>query len=306
MIGGFDGAVKLKTLNSTWSSPTGGCYTSCYVITDVYDGKIYYMESDKIMAMPLTGGAAETVYTLTAKEKKEGSLYGMVIDDSGLITYQVMPMPAFPDENTTDSNAVFHTYQIPSQQTVTTTAPAVTTTTEKVTTTAKVTTTVKATTTARVTTTRRRRTTTTAPVTTTTPKATTTTAKATTTTAKATTTTAKATTTTPKATTTTAKATTTTPKATTTTPKATTTTPKATTTVTTTTAKQIKITKRGDLNLDTHVDVADAVMLARLLVEDKNLIVTEQGMANSDCDGDTKITPDDLTWILRFIAKLIT
>ena len=66
------------------------------------------------------------------------------------------------------------------------------------------------------------------------------------------------------------------------------------------------MTKRGDLNLDNSVDVSDAVMLARLLVEDKKLVISEQGKANAYCDKDDKITPDDLTWRLQFIAKIIT
>jgi len=66
------------------------------------------------------------------------------------------------------------------------------------------------------------------------------------------------------------------------------------------------MTKRGDLNLDNSVDVSDAVMLARLLVEDKKLVISEQGKANAYCDKDDKITPDDLTWMLQFIAKIIT
>ena len=62
----------------------------------------------------------------------------------------------------------------------------------------------------------------------------------------------------------------------------------------------------GDVNEDQAVDVSDAVMLARLLVEDKKLVISEQGKANAYCDKDDKITPDDLTWMLQFIAKIIT
>ncbi|MBP0967397.1 MAG: dockerin type I repeat-containing protein, partial [Oscillospiraceae bacterium] len=302
--GNAEGKEKLRTLRATWPTPDGSVYTTCYLVTDVYDGKIYYHTDTKIMAIPLEGGDAETVYTLTAEEKTLGSLYGMVISDSGLITYQIMPLPAFESEENYDSKAVFHTYQLPQQAPVVTTTVPVTTTEPETTTTEKVTTTTKAaTTTTKATTTTTKATTTTTKATTTTTKVTTTTTKATTTTAKATTATAKATTTTTKATTTTTKTVTTTTKAVGTTTVSVTTTTETVTT--TTTAKPVTVSKRGDLNLDQSVDVSDAVMLARLLVEDKKLVMTEQGMANADCDSDRKITPDDLTWILRFIAKLI-
>ena len=62
---------------------------------------------------------------------------------------------------------------------------------------------------------------------------------------------------------------------------------------------------RGDLNLDEITDVSDAVMLARLLIEDKALVLTEQGKANADANADGKVSSEDLTWILYFIAKLL-
>ena len=65
-------------------------------------------------------------------------------------------------------------------------------------------------------------------------------------------------------------------------------------------------TVRGDITGDGITDVSDAVMLARFLVADKGVMPTEHGLANADCDGSAGITADDLTAILRFIARQIT
>lgn len=61
---------------------------------------------------------------------------------------------------------------------------------------------------------------------------------------------------------------------------------------------------KGDMNCSGKTDVSDAVMLARFIAEDASVTVTEQGLANADCDGVKGISPDDLTMILRIIAKL--
>ena len=81
--------------------------------------------------------------------------------------------------------------------------------------------------------------------------------------------------------------------------------PVTTVTETVTTAKKLTVTKRGDLNLDNAVDVSDAVMLARLLVEDRKLVISDQGMVNAHCTGSADITGEDLTWILKVIARII-
>ena len=62
---------------------------------------------------------------------------------------------------------------------------------------------------------------------------------------------------------------------------------------------------RGDLNLDGERDVKDAVMLARLIGQDTDLNISDQGLANAECDGVEGITPDDLVMLLRVIADLI-
>lgn len=60
---------------------------------------------------------------------------------------------------------------------------------------------------------------------------------------------------------------------------------------------------RGDLNLDGSADVADAVLLARYLASDTEASVNDQGLANADADGDGRIRDDDLTVLLKRIAK---
>ncbi len=64
-------------------------------------------------------------------------------------------------------------------------------------------------------------------------------------------------------------------------------------------------TLRGDVTCDTKVDVSDAVLLARLLVEDREAVVTEQGKLNADMNQNGTPDPDDITLILKKIAKMI-
>lgn len=61
----------------------------------------------------------------------------------------------------------------------------------------------------------------------------------------------------------------------------------------------------GDVTCDNKVDVSDAVLLARYLNADKNAVVTDQGRLNAEVRKDGKINSDDLTDILRIIAKLL-
>ena len=328
-----DGSRSETTVQAAWPMENNFFYTTCYVMADYYNGKIYYSTPEQIMVMPLAGGRAETVYTLSAAEKAYGRIYGFKIDGSGLLTYQVMPLPAFRDADHYVSEAEFHTLQLPQAEPAVTTAPPEETTILYTTTTPQIysdgpftVTTLPPPTAPQVTTTTQIRTEAPVPVTTTLPETTvmTTTTPViysdgpfvttlpltspppdTTTTTKAattvrTTTTAKTTTT--VRTTTTAKATTTV-----TTAAAVLTTPVPVTTVTetVTTAQKLSITKRGDLNLDNAVDVSDAVMLARLLIEDRKLVISDQGVVNAHCTGNADITGEDLTWILKVIARII-
>ncbi|MCQ2416377.1 MAG: endo-1,4-beta-xylanase [Oscillospiraceae bacterium] len=92
---------------------------------------------------------------------------------------------------------------------------------------------------------------------------------------------------------------------TTTTAKTTTTTVTTTTTTTTTTKNDTSNVKLGDVNCDKTVDVADAVLLARLLAEDNSAKVSTQGQLNADCNKSGKPDTDDVTLILKAVAFLI-
>lgn len=60
---------------------------------------------------------------------------------------------------------------------------------------------------------------------------------------------------------------------------------------------------RGDVNENHTVDVSDAVMLARFCVEDPEVTLTNRGKVNADADSSDDISLDDVTAILRIIAK---
>lgn len=61
----------------------------------------------------------------------------------------------------------------------------------------------------------------------------------------------------------------------------------------------------GDVNLDSTIDVSDAVLLARFCAEDSEAVITAQGKQNADLDYDGSITGQDVITILKMIAKLI-
>lgn len=60
----------------------------------------------------------------------------------------------------------------------------------------------------------------------------------------------------------------------------------------------------GDANCSGKVDVSDAVLTARIVNEDRAAVITDQGKQNADCNQNTKLDSDDLTMILRHIAKI--
>ncbi len=60
----------------------------------------------------------------------------------------------------------------------------------------------------------------------------------------------------------------------------------------------------GDVNGDSAIDVTDAVILARFCTEDNTAVITNQGKQNADVNQDNNITLDDVTAILRKVAKL--
>ena len=314
--------VSLKTVNAAWATPSDTVYVLCYVTTQIYDGNIYYFVPNAIYEMPMEGGYAKKIYSLTAEEKALGEIYGMTIDETGLLTYQIMKAPAYPDENTMEMDVAYHTLRLSTEEPVQTeTTTASETTAETTTTTVTTTTTTSATTITTTTATTTATTTTTTTTTSTTTKMTTTaTTKATTTkatTSKTTTTkatTAKTTTTKAATTPTTASETAAVTTAAETAPETTVTaseppvtgpgTGSITTETTAVTEEQLSVIK-GDVNLDRKIDVSDAVMLARLVAEDPEVRIRTQGLLNADCNGDNQRNSEDILWILRRIAKII-
>ena len=69
-------------------------------------------------------------------------------------------------------------------------------------------------------------------------------------------------------------------------------------------AQAVKSITIGDVNCDNAVDISDVVIAARFAAEDSTVILTEQGKQNADVNQDGNITLDDVTVILRKIAKL--
>ncbi|MBR3447360.1 MAG: endo-1,4-beta-xylanase [Oscillospiraceae bacterium] len=61
----------------------------------------------------------------------------------------------------------------------------------------------------------------------------------------------------------------------------------------------------GDANCDGVVDVSDAVLVMRYAVADREAVISEQGLKNSDTDGDGNVSDSDATMILLHIAKKI-
>ena len=89
-------------------------------------------------------------------------------------------------------------------------------------------------------------------------------------------------------------------------PAATETLPAAETTVTsavTTTAAPVP-GKPGDVDCSGIVDVSDAVLLARYTVGDSDIILSDTGLINGDCDGVTGLSSGDVTQIIRIIVGL--
>ena len=59
----------------------------------------------------------------------------------------------------------------------------------------------------------------------------------------------------------------------------------------------------GDVNLDQFVDVSDAVLMARFIVEDPMAVLDSEGKANADLNEDHLIDGRDLTDLMLGIAK---
>ena len=60
----------------------------------------------------------------------------------------------------------------------------------------------------------------------------------------------------------------------------------------------------GDTDCSGMVDVSDAVLLARVITEDQAAVITDKGRRNADANRNGNLDPDDITAILRHIAKI--
>ena len=61
----------------------------------------------------------------------------------------------------------------------------------------------------------------------------------------------------------------------------------------------------GDANLDKHIDVSDAVLVARVSVGDDGVVLTDMGMKNADANEDDTINSADVNHIMQQITGLI-
>lgn len=62
----------------------------------------------------------------------------------------------------------------------------------------------------------------------------------------------------------------------------------------------------GDVNCDGLLTISDAIMLARVVAEDPNVVVTITGLAAGDLNGSGSADPDDVTAILKTLAGIST
>ncbi|MBR5372310.1 MAG: hypothetical protein IK130_08855 [Oscillospiraceae bacterium] len=58
----------------------------------------------------------------------------------------------------------------------------------------------------------------------------------------------------------------------------------------------------GDVNVDSKITIADPVMLARYCAEDITCGITEDGLSNSDINGDHFVTAEDTSALLHMLA----
>lgn len=61
---------------------------------------------------------------------------------------------------------------------------------------------------------------------------------------------------------------------------------------------------RGDANTDGKVSIADAVLIARVVAEDKQAVITDTGKSNADLDDDDILTSNDLELLLKLLAGI--
>ncbi|MCQ2417258.1 MAG: dockerin type I repeat-containing protein [Oscillospiraceae bacterium] len=62
----------------------------------------------------------------------------------------------------------------------------------------------------------------------------------------------------------------------------------------------------GDASNDGNVDVADAVLVARVLAEDSTAVISTIGQRQADVNNSGQLDAEDISLILRYVARLIT
>ncbi|MBE6847126.1 MAG: 1,4-beta-glucanase [Ruminococcus sp.] len=62
----------------------------------------------------------------------------------------------------------------------------------------------------------------------------------------------------------------------------------------------------GDVNCSGNVEIADVILLNRILAEDTTAVFTAQGLKNAEVTGDTDMNSDDAIRILMYLAGLAT
>ena len=87
-------------------------------------------------------------------------------------------------------------------------------------------------------------------------------------------------------------------------PEVTTTQPAETTTTVTTTTVPASETKYGDVDCNSLVNIADAILLAQYCAEISGTVVTPQGLENAGLLNDNAINGDDLTILLEVLAGI--
>ena len=69
-------------------------------------------------------------------------------------------------------------------------------------------------------------------------------------------------------------------------------------------AEPVQTKMRGDVDVNGTVNVMDAVLLARIVGDEAGLVVSDQSKINADYFEDGVVDPEDLSHLMRYLAKL--
>lgn len=64
-----------------------------------------------------------------------------------------------------------------------------------------------------------------------------------------------------------------------------------------------KVTASGDVDCSGEINIADAILLARWLSEDRSITIMPAGIADANLDGDSTVSGADLAILLERLAK---